>query len=122
MPYLRWIVIGLLALAGLLYGGDWLVARSQGARAFSSVLVQPYYAVALKDGKTEFIMLNPETRACVHALFPHFGDAPCWYLEGHKRQRIDVSRNAVLPIDAAPISGLETASAHPPKAFSSLCR
>jgi len=93
VKYLRRSGVGLLALAGLLYGGDWLVARSRGPRAFGSVVVQPYYAVALKNGKTEFIMLAPETRACVHALFPHFGDAPCWYLEGHQRQRTDIGRN-----------------------------
>jgi hypothetical protein len=93
VKYLRWTGVGLLALAGLLYGGDWLVARSRGPLAFGSVVVQPYYAVALKNGKTEFIMLAPDTRACVYALFPHFGDAPCWYLEGHQRQRIDIGRN-----------------------------
>jgi hypothetical protein len=88
--YVRWIVLGLVALAGLLYGGDWLSARWRGPRAFGSVLVRPYYAVPLKDGKTEFMMLSPETRTCVHSLFPHFGDSPCWYLEGHKQQRIDM--------------------------------
>jgi hypothetical protein len=98
----------MLALAGLLDGGDWLVARSRGARAFGSVLVRPYYAVPLKDGKTEFIMLSPETRACVHALFPHFGAAPCWYLEGHTQQRVDLSLNGVVPIDGAPLRWWET--------------
>ena len=79
-----------MALAGLLFGGDSLDASWRGPRAFGTVLVRPYYAVPLKDGKTEFIMLSPETRTCVHSLFPHFGAAPCWYLEGHKRQRIDM--------------------------------
>jgi hypothetical protein len=103
-------MLALLALAGLLYVGDWLAARSRGPRAFGSVVVQPYYAVALKDGKTEFIMLAPETHACVHALFPHFGAAPCWYLEGHKRQRIDVGQNGGLPMDGAHLPWIETAS------------
>jgi len=88
--YVRRIGVGLVALAGLLYGGDWLAARWRGPRAFGAVVVRPYYAVPLKDGKTEFMMLSPETRTCVHALFPHFGDAPCWYLEGHQQQRIDM--------------------------------
>jgi hypothetical protein len=83
-------VAGLVALAGLLYIGDWLVARWRGPRALGTVLVRPYYAVPLKDGKTEFMMLSPETRTCVRSLLPHFGDAPCWYLDGRKQQRIDM--------------------------------
>lgn len=111
---MRWAVLGMLALAGLLYAGDWLAARSRGPRAFGSVLVQPYYAVALKDGKTEFFMLSPETRACVHALFPHFGAAPCWYLEGQKRQRIDVGRGGSPPVGGAHLPWIEIASAGRP--------
>jgi hypothetical protein len=116
VKYLRWTAVGLLALAGLLYAGDWLLALSRGSLAFGSVVLQPYYAVALKNGKTEFIMLAPETRACVHALFPHFGDAPCWYLEGHQRQRIDIGRNGVLP----PSGSFESSAV--PKAFASTRR
>jgi len=88
--YVRFAVLGLLALAALLYGGDWLVARFRGPRAFGTVVVRPYYAVPLKDGKTEILMQPPETHTCVHSLLPHFGAAPCWYLEGHKQQRIDI--------------------------------
>ena len=87
---MRWIVAGLAALAGLLYGGDWLSARWRGPHHDGAERARPYYAVPLKDGKTEFMMLSPETRTCVHSLVPHFGDAPCWYLEGHKQQRIDM--------------------------------
>lgn len=67
-----------------------MAARLHGQHAFGTVVVRPYYAVPLKDGKTEFMMLSPETRNCVHSLFPHFGSTPCWYLEGHKQQRIDI--------------------------------
>jgi len=86
----RAVGLGLLAIAALLYGGDWLAARWRGTAAFGSVVVRPYYAVPLKDGKTEIMMLSPETRPCVHSLFPHFGAAPCWYLDGHKEERIQM--------------------------------
>ena len=88
--YARRIGAGMVTLAVLLYGGDWLLARWRGRAAFETVQVQPYYAVPLKDGKTEFFMLDPESRTCVHALFPHFGSSPCWYLRGHKEQRISM--------------------------------
>jgi len=90
MRYVRQAGVGLMVSGALLYGGDWLVARQRGQSAFGSVVVRPYYAVPLKDGKTEIMMQAPEARTCVHALFPHFGFDTCWYLEGHRQQRIDM--------------------------------
>jgi hypothetical protein len=84
------IAAGFALAVILLYAGDYLVARSRGAGAYRTVQVQPYYAVPLKDGKTEFIMLDPEDRTCVRALLPHFGCQPCWYLDGRKEQRINM--------------------------------
>ena len=74
----------------MLFGGDWVAARWRGPRAFGSVVVRPYYAVPLKDGKTEIMMLSPQAQSCVHAIFPHFGLTPCWYLQGHTQQRIEM--------------------------------
>jgi hypothetical protein len=80
-----------LALAAAaLYAGDYLSARQRGASALATVQVQPYYAVPLRDGKTEFMMLEPENRTCVYALFPHFGYGPCWYVKGRREQRINM--------------------------------
>ena len=84
------IAAGLVVLAVLAFTVDYLLARGRGAAAFRTVQVQPYYAVPLKDGKTEFMMLDPEDRTCVRALFPHFGCQPCWYLNGRKEQRINM--------------------------------
>lgn len=81
---------GLLILAlvlGAFYGTDYLVARKQ---PLGSVNVQPYYAVPQKDGKTEFIMLDPEVDSCVNSVLPHLGQPPCWYLNKKKQKRIDM--------------------------------
>jgi hypothetical protein len=83
----RLLVAFLLTLA-LIYAADYLSAKMRGANALGSVQVQPYYAVPLKDGKTEFMLLDPETRTCVKSLLPHFGYGPCWYLDGRKEQKI----------------------------------
>ena len=72
------------------YAGDYLSARLRGSSALGTVEVQPYYAVPLRDGKTEFMMLEPEERTCVYSLFPHFGYGPCWYVKGKREQRIDM--------------------------------
>jgi hypothetical protein len=84
------ISAAVLAFLAIFYGADYLSARWRGAAALGTVQVQPYYAVPLKDGKTEFMMLDPETRTCVKSVAPHFGYEPCWYLDGKKEQRIQM--------------------------------
>ena len=76
-----------LAVVGA-YLVDGAIAKARGAGAFKQVQVQPYYAVPMKDGKTEFMMLDPETDTCIRSLFPHFGYRPCWRMQS--RQRINM--------------------------------
>jgi hypothetical protein len=41
-------------------------------------------AIKVKNGTYQYELdqVNPtETLTCVHSLFPHFGDRPCWYLK-----------------------------------------
>lgn len=81
-----------LALAAL-YIGDFFLLRYRMAtnrNPYGTVTVQPYYAVPRKDHKTEFMFDDPQDQTCVHSIFPHFGDSPCWYLNGHKQKRIDM--------------------------------
>ncbi len=49
---------------------------------YGSVVVRRTYAVAQKNGKTQFIFDPPAPEDCVNALFPHSGMQPCWYLRG----------------------------------------
>ena len=77
----------------ILYLGDYLSLRYRVPKSrsqFGVVKIQRYYAVGLKSGKTEFMFLAPQNQVCVHSLFPHFGDSPCWYLSRRKVKRIDI--------------------------------
>jgi len=88
----RTLFISILALA-VLYAGDYLSLRyriPKGRAQYGIVKIQSYYAVGLKSGKTEFMFLGPKNQPCVHSLFPHFGDSPCWYLNRKKVQRINM--------------------------------
>ena len=76
--------------AALLYAGDYVVLRAKGTNQFGSVTVQRTYAVAMKDGKTEYMFDPPAPVACVNSLFSHLGSPPCWYLQKHTRQQIKV--------------------------------
>ena len=83
-------VVGTVAVA---YGLDYAIFRIRAAtnrNAYGSVTVNHYYAVLQKNGKTQFIFDPPQAQTCVHALFPHGGSPPCWYLTRHPEQRTDI--------------------------------
>ncbi|MFY9912374.1 MAG: hypothetical protein WCF22_24110 [Candidatus Sulfotelmatobacter sp.] len=86
-------VIFVLAATGLAYAVDYCVFRyrvAENRKAFGQVTVQSYDAVQQKSGKTQFIFNPPEVQTCVHALFPHAGFVPCWYLERNTEPRTDI--------------------------------
>ena len=94
---MRRILLGTLliviAATVLSYGADFLVFRLRvagGRNAYGSVVVSHYYAVAQKNGKTQFIFDPPVSESCVNSLFPHGGVQPCWYLRRHPEQRTDI--------------------------------
>jgi hypothetical protein len=92
----RVIVVGLacaLGLVALAYAVDYAVFRYRVAtnrQPFGQVTVMSYEAVPQKSGKTQFIFNPPEARTCVNSLFPREGYEPCWYLQRHTEQRIDM--------------------------------
>jgi hypothetical protein len=87
------VVLALGLLAALVYAGDYLLVRfkiPKGREPFSSVIIQPYYAIHQKNGKTEYDYAQPQNQVCVQSLFPHFGYDPCWYVKRHTDKRIDI--------------------------------
>jgi hypothetical protein len=92
----RILGLALLWIAGtsaLIYAADYGVFRLRVAakrNPYGSVTVEHYYAVPQKSGKTEFIFDPPQPQTCVHALVPHGGDPPCWYLARHPEQRTNI--------------------------------
>ena len=84
------IVAGIAALA---FGLDYAIFRVRAATShnpYGSVTVNHYYAVLLKNGRTQFTFDPPKAQTCVNAIFPHAGWLPCWYLSRHPDQRTDI--------------------------------
>jgi hypothetical protein len=84
-----WLALG----AAILYAADYLILRYRVAtkrNPYDTVTVQRYYAVPRKDHKTEYMFDDPQDVTCVHSIFPHLGDSPCWYLNRNKQKRIDM--------------------------------
>lgn len=91
--YLFLTLASLLGLAAGVYLLDYAIFKIRAAtnhNAYGSVVVNHYYAVGEKSGKTEFMFDPPQPRTCVNALFPHEGAMPCWYLSRHPDQRTDI--------------------------------
>jgi len=104
--FLRRTLVWGVALVAIVYAGDYAVVRlrvayPQWGRAFDSVQMEKLYAIALKNGKTEYELdaRQPEvTVPCVRALFPHLGYSPCWYLRRNSQKPIPM----VILISARP--------------------
>jgi hypothetical protein len=90
----------ILAAVLILYFADYLSLRFQipnHRTQFGSVQVRRYYAVPQKDRSTEFMFEQPKPQTCVYSIFPHLGDSPCWYLNRHKSQQINVGGMPASP-------------------------
>jgi len=82
-----------LSLLAIAYVLDYVVFKYRLAtkgQVFGSVTVEHYDAVLHKDGKSELIFDPPVQQTCVHSLFPHAGDQPCWYLSRHAEKETDI--------------------------------
>jgi hypothetical protein len=82
---LKKVAIGAVIAFTLVYVIDFAqvhvrLAGKNPASVFGTVKMQAFYAIPHKDGKAEFMFGDPVDQPCVHALFPHAGRTPCWYL------------------------------------------
>jgi hypothetical protein len=93
------IAVGLLGLTALTYAGDYAYVRARmshptPSNPFETMTRTRVLAIPQKSGKFDYEIdqAQPvETLTCVHSLFPHFGDQPCWYLKPRLNQPIPVS-------------------------------
>jgi len=99
----RWTLL-LALLAALVYAGEDLLLRYRRAHGPASAVfdrITTYEAGEVKGGKLEFYFDQPGVELCVRALFPHFGDAPCWYARRHTIKVLSRSRPFAPPLPHA---------------------
>ena len=90
--FLHYVVQGVIIVIVLLviaFSVDYIQLR-RNQNALGSVTVNRYYAVTLKNKKTDYSAAEPEIETCVNSVFPHFGYSPCWYLRRHNVKEIDI--------------------------------
>ncbi len=95
-------LVGILIAAACVFVLDYSVLRAKmmfpklGA-ATGTVQMTRMYAISQKNGRVEYELdaNQPEvTMPCVHSLFPHLGNNPCWYLQQNATKPIPV---VILP-------------------------
>jgi hypothetical protein len=89
LAYFTRALVVLVVLIGIAFFLDYLVVRKSQS-AYGSVEIHRYYAVGLKNKKTDYSSGDSEIQMCVNSAFPHFGYPPCWYLRRHNVKEIDI--------------------------------
>jgi hypothetical protein len=92
-------LIGIAIAVAIVYAGDFASVRMRMTHSkpndpFETVTSLRILAIGEKGGKTEYDVdpVQPQqTGVCVHALFPHSGDLPCWYLKKKFAQPIPMA-------------------------------
>ena len=91
---LRKIVLAVVVALVVTYAVDYAQLRYRvwrNANPFGTVQVEKYYAVHEKNNRVEYMFPHESNdQNCVHALFPHMGYSPCWYLNRNREQRVDI--------------------------------
>jgi hypothetical protein len=99
---LKRAAVGIVVVVVAAFILDYVVLRAKimfpklGA-ATGTVQMTRLYAIAQKNGRVEYELdaNQPEvTMPCVHSIFPHMGNSPCWYLQQNATKPIPV---AILP-------------------------
>jgi hypothetical protein len=83
MKYAKPVLVGALLIAVIVWVCDDLLLRRKVARdeGYGEVEIHQRYAVRLKNKQTEYRSVKPHSEECVHSMFPHEEESPCWYLE-----------------------------------------
>jgi hypothetical protein len=89
---LKLAIVIVAGLCALLYAADFVSLRIgvPAREKLGSISVHTYYAVKLKNGRTEYDNGSDEVVNCSNSLFPQLGVSPCWYIERHPNQQITI--------------------------------
>jgi hypothetical protein len=80
------VVVAAAGIFFLAFAADYVSVRfgiPHQREQFDNVEVRHFFAVKLKNRKTSYMYDKPQSMECVNALFPHYGDTPCWYMKRH---------------------------------------
>jgi hypothetical protein len=87
--------VAILCACATLYLGDYIYFRYRLSKRTPSdpletMQIRAIYSIPRKDGRAEFVFGPKQTVTCVHAIFPHMGNAPCWYVQRSAQEPIQM--------------------------------
>ena len=87
------ILIAVLIAAVVLYGLDYLSARLgiPARPRFATYTITRLYRINEKFNKFSFETMPSVQERCVNALFPHSGSRPCWYVQRHTTEIVELN-------------------------------
>jgi hypothetical protein len=88
-PKAKKTLVAFVASAALLYAFDDIYARVR-KNQFAEVPVSRMYKMKNRWNETEYSVAGAGNQKCVYSLFPHFGYNPCWYVNRHPMQYINI--------------------------------
>jgi hypothetical protein len=85
-------LIIVVILVAVLYAVDFLSLRFgiPARDPVGSVTVHTFYAVKLKNGKTEYDYYGDHDVSCTNSVFPQYGLKPCWWASRHTNEQIKI--------------------------------
>jgi len=89
VKWLRRIVVALVAVFVVLYGGDWALYKMRGSPQ-GRVTVSRTMVVPLKGNKSEYDYLGTGDVPCAVSLFSQDGESPCWQLRRNHNQNTNI--------------------------------
>jgi len=86
------VVVIVVGACAALYAADFLSLRFRipPRQMLGAVTVHTYYAVKLKNGKTEYDYAGDHNVSCANSLLPQLGYTPCWYAARHTDEQITI--------------------------------
>ena len=86
------LLIIVLLVCVVLYACDFLSLhlRIPKRDMLGTVTVHTYYAVKLKNGKTEYDYYGDHNVDCANSMFPQLAVKPCWYVSRHTDEQITI--------------------------------
>src|SRR5271167_3347024 len=89
---LKRVLIIVVVAGAIFYAADMVSLRVGIPRRaqLGSVTLHTYYAVKLKNGKTEYDYGGDQVVDCSNSLLPQMGVGPCWYVSRHPSRQITI--------------------------------
>jgi hypothetical protein len=90
--YVKRVLISVVIVCAVVYAVDFISLHADIPHRdkLGNVTVHTFYAVKLKNGKTEYDYAGDHVLSCSNSLLPQMGVSPCWYANRNTNEQITI--------------------------------